>query len=74
VLITLAGVTGLFARVMDRIPQSLAAALLAGVLTRFAFDAFLALRTQTLLVGVMALAYLLGRRWPGRVTRCRVCC
>ena len=65
VLITLAGVTGLFARVMGRIPQSLAAALLAGVLTRFAFDAFLALRTQTLLVGVMALAYLLGRRaWP----------
>ena len=49
-LITLAGASGLFARVMDRIPQALAAALLAGVLTRFAFDAFLAVRSQTLLV------------------------
>jgi benzoate membrane transport protein len=62
-LITLAGATGWFARVMDRIPQALAAALLAGVLTRFAFDAFLSLRTQTVLVGSMGLAYLAGRRW-----------
>jgi len=37
----------------------------AGVLTRFAFDAFLSLRTQGLLVGLMGLAYLAGRRaWP----------
>lgn len=64
-LITAAGASGLFARVMDRLPQALAAALLAGVLTRFAFDAFLALRTQGLLVGAMGAAYLLGRRaWP----------
>ncbi|MCA0244742.1 MAG: benzoate/H(+) symporter BenE family transporter [Proteobacteria bacterium] len=62
-LITAAGITGWFARVMDRIPQALAAALLAGVLTRFAFDAFLSLRSQTLLVGAMGLAYLAGRRW-----------
>lgn len=62
-LITAAGASGLFARVMDRIPQGLAAALLAGVLTRFAFDAFLAVRTQTLLVLLMGAAYLLGRRW-----------
>jgi benzoate membrane transport protein len=63
VLITAAGATGGFARVMDRIPQALAAALLAGVLTRFAVDAFLAVRTQTLLVLLMGAAYLLGRRW-----------
>lgn len=64
-LITVAGASGLFARVMDRIPQALASALLAGVLTRFAFDAFLSLRTEPWLVGVMALAYLFGRRgWP----------
>jgi benzoate membrane transport protein len=62
-LITAAGASGLFARVMDRIPQALAAALLAGVLTRFAFDAFLSLRTQTLLVLLMGVAYLAGRRW-----------
>jgi benzoate membrane transport protein len=42
-LITLCGVTGWFERVMGRIPQSVAAALLAGVLARFALDAFLAL-------------------------------
>jgi benzoate membrane transport protein len=65
VLITLAGATGWFARVMDRIPQALAAALLAGVLARFAFDAFASLRTQFTLVALMFAAYLLGRRlWP----------
>ena len=64
-LITVAGATGWFARVMDRVPQALAAALLAGVLTRFAFDAVLSLRTQPLLVGSMLVAYLVGRRaWP----------
>jgi benzoate membrane transport protein len=64
-LILLMGVTGLFARVMDRIPQGLAAALLAGVLAKFALDAFLALRTQFALVAGMLAVYLLGRRlWP----------
>ncbi len=65
VLITLAGASRAFERVMDRIPQPLAAALLAGVLARFALDAFGALRTDFALVGTMLLAYLLGRRfWP----------
>lgn len=62
-LITLAGITGAFRRAMDRIPQALAAALLAGVLARFAFDAFLSLRTEFTLVFSMLLAYLAGRRW-----------
>ncbi len=61
-LIIAAGATGWFARVMDRIPQALAAALLAGVLARFAFDAFLAAQTDGLLVGTMFAAYLLARR------------
>jgi benzoate membrane transport protein len=65
VLIILAGATGAFARVMDRIPQALAAALLAGVLARFAIDAFAALQTRFVLVLVMLAVYLLGRRaWP----------
>lgn len=64
-LITLAGASGLFARVMDRIPRALAAALLAGVLARFGFDACLALKASPALVLVMLAAYLLGRRlWP----------
>ena len=64
-LITLAGASGWFERVMNRIPQSLAAALLAGVLARFAFDAFLQLGPEFALVAPMLLAYLAGRRlWP----------
>jgi benzoate membrane transport protein len=64
-LITLAGATGWFERVMNRIPQALAAALLAGVLARFAVDAFVQLGAELLLVGPMLLAYLMGRRaWP----------
>ncbi len=65
VLITAAGLSGLFARMMGRIPQALAAALLAGVLTRFAIDAFASLQRQFALVFCMLLVYLLGRRlWP----------
>ncbi len=62
-LIVAAGASGLFERVMNRIPQALAAALLAGVLARFAIDAFLALDREFVLVFPMLLAYLAGRRW-----------
>ncbi len=62
-LITLAGASGWFERVMNRIPQALAAALLAGVLARFAIDGFLQLGPELALVGPMLLAYLAGRRW-----------
>ena len=65
VLITLAGATGWFERVMNRIPQALAAALLAGVLARFAIDAFRQLGTEFVLVAPMLVVYLAGRRlWP----------
>jgi benzoate membrane transport protein len=64
-LITVAGLSGGFARVMARIPKALAAALLAGVLARFAFDAFASLQAAFALVLPMFLVYLLGRRlWP----------
>jgi benzoate membrane transport protein len=64
-LIVLAGATGLFARVMNRIPQAIAAALLAGVLARFGLDAAQALGTAPWLVLAMALTFLLARRaWP----------
>jgi benzoate membrane transport protein len=64
-LITLCGVTGWFERVMGRIPQSIAAALLAGVLARFAIDAFLALQSAFGLVLLMLAAYLAAQRlWP----------
>ncbi len=64
-LIVLFGLTGWFERLMGRIPLSVAAALLAGVLTRFGLDAVLSLKTAGLLVALMAAAYLVGRRfWP----------
>jgi benzoate membrane transport protein len=64
-LITLAGATGWFARVMGRIPQALAAALLADVLARFAFDAFASMQREFALVFTMFVVFLVGRRlWP----------
>jgi len=64
-LITLAGASGLFERLMDRVPIAIAAALLAGVLTRFGLDAALATHGDAWLVGAMAFAFVLGRRfWP----------
>jgi benzoate membrane transport protein len=62
-LITLAGYSGLFERVMGRIPMAIASALLAGVLARFALNAVQAAQASPVLVMVMALAYLAGRRW-----------
>ena len=62
-LIVLAGLTRAFERGMDRIPQALAAALLAGVLARFGLDAVGAAQTAPLLVIAMALVFVAGRRW-----------
>ena len=62
-LILLVGATGWFERVMDKVPMAVAAALLAGVLTRFGLDAVLAVRTAPGLVLVMVAAFLSGRRW-----------
>jgi benzoate membrane transport protein len=65
VLIVIAGASGWFERVMERIPMPLAGALLAGVLARFGLDAFAALQSALGLVLAMLAAYLLGRRlWP----------
>lgn len=61
-MITLAGVTGWFERVMNRIPMEIATALLAGVLARFGLDAFAAAQTALPLVLLMLGTYLLARR------------
>jgi benzoate membrane transport protein len=62
VLLTLAGATGLFERWMNRIPMSIASALLAGVLLRFGLDAFAGLQVQPLVVGAMLATFLVARR------------
>jgi benzoate membrane transport protein len=58
-LITVAGYSGLFTRVMNRIPVSIAAALLAALLARFGLDAVRAAPGAPWLVGTMLLTYLL---------------
>ena len=65
-LITVAGVTGLFERLMNRVPLSLAAALLGGVLLHFGLRLFDGLRTDAALVLPMIAAYLACRRWLPR--------
>ena len=64
-LITIAGASGLFERLMSRVPVAIAAALLAGVLTRFGLDAALSAHGDAFLVGLMAFVFVAGRRfWP----------
>lgn len=65
-LIVVAGATGWFERVMQRIPQALGAAMLAGVLLRFGVEGFAAMKTQLLLVSVMIAVYLIVRRLSPR--------
>ncbi|SHM41258.1 benzoate/H(+) symporter BenE family transporter [Phytopseudomonas punonensis] len=61
-LILICGLTGSFDRIMRRIPGSIAAALLAGVLFKIALEICVAAEQQPLLVIAMLLAYLLGKR------------
>ncbi len=65
-LITLAGATGGFERVMNRIPMAIASALLAGVLANFGLKAFVAAQTALPLVLLMLATYLLAKRFLPR--------
>jgi benzoate membrane transport protein len=62
VLVAIAGFSGVFERLLSRIPLPLAAGMLAGVLLRFGLDAFVAVKTQPLLVLAMLSVYLIARR------------
>ena len=62
VLMTLAGATGWFERVMNKIPMALASALLAGVLARFGLEAFVAAQTRCRWCSLMLGTYLVGKR------------
>jgi benzoate membrane transport protein len=65
VLIVAAGASGVFERIMNRIPIGIASAMLAGVLLRFGLEAFSSIRTAPTMVLAMFAAHLLGRRlWP----------
>jgi benzoate membrane transport protein len=66
VLITLCGVSGLFEKLMHRIPVAIASALLAGVLARFGLQGFSAAQNALPLVVLMLVTYLLGKRFMPR--------
>lgn len=61
-LIALFGLSGWFEKLMNRIPASIAAALLAGVLARFGLQVFESAQTALPLVLLMLVVYLLSRR------------
>lgn len=61
-LVAIFGFSGWFEKLMVRIPASIAAALLAGVLARFGLQVFESAQTALPLVVVMLLAYLVTRR------------
>jgi benzoate membrane transport protein len=66
VLIVLVGVTGVFDSIMRRLPSSLAAALLAGILFRIGIGLFSAAEHDTALVLVMLFSYLIVKRLAPR--------
>jgi benzoate membrane transport protein len=66
VLTAIAGFTGLFERLISRVPVSLASGMLAGVLLRFGVEAFGILSTQLTLGLSMFSAYVVARRFSPR--------
>ncbi|OUS33521.1 hypothetical protein A9Q94_19225 [Rhodobacterales bacterium 56_14_T64] len=67
-LLTLTGLTGWFQRLSRLIPDTLANALLAGILFQFGLSAFTALNDDTALVALMGATFLAGRLWFPRYT------
>ncbi|MEM9806542.1 MAG: benzoate/H(+) symporter BenE family transporter [Cyanobacteria bacterium P01_D01_bin.56] len=67
-LMALFGFTGWFERLMNRLPLSLASAMLAGVLLQFGLNVFTAMETQFGLVFTMFCVYLLLQRVSPRYT------
>jgi benzoate membrane transport protein len=61
-LMAVAGFSGVFERMLGRIPVSLASGMLAGVLLRFGLDVFVAMETRPGMALTMFVVYLLGRR------------
>jgi benzoate membrane transport protein len=68
ILIFLCGITGVFEKIMNRIPVPLASALLGGVLLHFTLDSFSAFKTQPFLIGFMFLTYVVSKRFYPRLS------
>ena len=65
-LIGVIGLTGAFDTLMRKLPASIAAAMLAGILFRFGAEVFLSLKSDPVLVFAMFVAYLAMRRFNPR--------
>lgn len=59
---TALGLSGLFSAVMERIPHTIIAAMLAGILLKFGVDVFISAKEFPLLAIPMILCYLLSKR------------
>lgn len=62
-LTTVVGLTGVFEKLIMRIPHSLSSAMLAGILMQFGINVFVAMEHQFTLVATMLLSYLIGKRF-----------
>jgi benzoate membrane transport protein len=62
-LVTLAGISGLFGWIMDRIPNEIIMGMLAGILLRFGIGIFTPLPEEPFLVGAMILVYIISSRF-----------
>lgn len=62
-LMFICGITGIFAKLMNYIPRTIASAMLAGILLRFGLNLFGALQINLTLTLLMISAYLLTRRF-----------
>jgi benzoate membrane transport protein len=65
-LITLIGLSGLMDKLIRWIPQSVASAMLAGVLLQFSLQLFQSLESQLILVASMVACYLIGKLYAPR--------
>lgn len=60
------GMSGMFERLVRRIPGGIAAGLLAGILLQFGINAFGGAQSDPLLVGVLVVSYAILRRFTSR--------
>ncbi|MDO5103331.1 MAG: benzoate/H(+) symporter BenE family transporter [Lautropia sp.] len=60
------GLSGWFQKILDLIPEGIAAGMMAGILFQFGAQAFKVAEQSPGLVGAMLLAYLLGKRFTPR--------
>lgn len=66
IIASILGFSGIFSAVMKRIPQSIIAAMLAGILLKFGVEVFVSLKQLPILVAPMMLCYLGLKRWYPR--------